>query len=182
MKTLTYKAMQQLLHSRWAFALYLVVMLAAVSFVWSRYVVRAQAATQAMIQNETIMLETLTQARTAVIYVDRESRIVKWGGAASFVFGWPRHEAIGQRLDILMPDATVAENHRAIVSAALGGRPESDDPKVKIVLCKARRKDGEVIDIVIRLTVDHDNQRVLAMVDRLKPGLIYDTTTHRTMP
>lgn len=182
MKTISIKAVRQLIHARWAFGVYLILVVWAIAFVWSRYVMRAQAVTEAAIQNQTILLETMTQARTAVIYVDKDSRITKWGGAASYVFGWPRHEAVGRPIDILLPSPEIAANHRLMVSNALALHADVDDPRVKIILCKAKRKTGELIDIVIRLTVDHDNQRVFALIDRMSPGLIYDVTTHRTMP
>ena len=40
----------------------------------------------------------------AVIFADREGRIALWNRGAERVFGWPAAEAIGQSLDLIIPD------------------------------------------------------------------------------
>jgi PAS domain S-box-containing protein len=65
----------------------------------------------------------------AVIFADREGTIRIWNAAAEALFGFPRTKAIGQRLDLIIPErlraAQWAGFHRAVESGRtrLGGRP-----------------------------------------------------------
>ena len=64
----------------------------------------------------------------AVIYADRDGTIRIWNAAAEALFGFPRAAAIGQRLDLIIPERLRAAHwegfHRAVASGRtrLGGR------------------------------------------------------------
>jgi PAS domain S-box-containing protein len=64
----------------------------------------------------------------AVIYADRDGTIRLWNAAAEALFGFPRAAAIGQRLDLIVPERLRAARwegfHRAVASGRtrLGGR------------------------------------------------------------
>ncbi len=45
----------------------------------------------------------------AIIYCDRSGTIRLWNAGAERIFGWPTEEAIGQNLDIIIP-----EKHRKV--------------------------------------------------------------------
>lgn len=68
------------------------------------------------------------QTADAVIFADREGRIRLWNAAAEALFGFPRTEAIGQSLDLIIPERLRAAHwegfHRAVASGRtrLGGR------------------------------------------------------------
>ncbi|WP_407277855.1 PAS domain S-box protein [Aromatoleum evansii] len=68
------------------------------------------------------------QTADAVIFADREGRIRIWNAAAEALFGFPHMEAIGQSLDLIIPERLRAAHwegfHRAVASGRtrLGGR------------------------------------------------------------
>ena len=68
------------------------------------------------------------QAADAVIFADRDGTIRVWNAAAEALFGFPRAEAIGRGLDLIIPDRLRAAHwegfHRAVCSGRtrLGGR------------------------------------------------------------
>ncbi len=46
----------------------------------------------------------LDQVADAVIYADRTGTIVRWNRAATALFGFTRDEALGQSLDLIIPE------------------------------------------------------------------------------
>ena len=46
----------------------------------------------------------LDQAADAVIFADRSGTIRRWNGAAAALFGFPAEEALGQSLDLIIPE------------------------------------------------------------------------------
>ncbi|MBD5803160.1 PAS domain S-box protein [Aromatoleum toluclasticum] len=68
------------------------------------------------------------QAADAVIFADRDGNIRIWNAAAEALFGFSRAQAIGQSLDLIVPDRLRAAHwegfHRAVATGQtrLGGR------------------------------------------------------------
>lgn len=68
------------------------------------------------------------QAADAVIFADRDGNIRIWNAAAEALFGFSRAQAIGQSLDLIIPDRLRAAHwegfHRAVATGQtrLGGR------------------------------------------------------------
>lgn len=81
----------------------------------------------------------IEQLADAVIYADREGIIRRWNGAAAALFGHSALEAIGQNLDLIIPEHLRAAHWRgfdaALASGAtkLHGRP---------TLTRAEHKSG----------------------------------------
>ncbi|MCC6196484.1 MAG: PAS domain S-box protein [Burkholderiales bacterium] len=75
----------------------------------------------------------------ALIYADREGRIVRWNEASSRLFGFTAAEALGQSLDIIIPEHLREAHWRGFDAAIargatrLNGRP---------TLTRGLRKDG----------------------------------------
>ena len=71
----------------------------------------------------------LDQAADALIYADRDGRIVRWNQAASRVFGFSSDEALGASLDLIIPErlrqAHWAGYHAALAAGSmkLAGKP-----------------------------------------------------------
>ena len=59
-----------------------------------------------MVNTETadIAPRVLAQAADALIYAVRDGRIALWNAAAERVFGWSAAEAVGQNLDLIIPE------------------------------------------------------------------------------
>ena len=87
------------------------------------------------------------QAPDAIIFADVEGRIVEWNAAAEAVFGYPAGEAVGQSLDLIIPER-FREAHWAGFRRALA---EGETKYVgKSLPTRSMRKDGQ--DIYVELT------------------------------
>ncbi len=73
--------------------------------------------------------QILDQSADAIIFADRSGTIRRWNPAAAALFGFPAEEALGQSLDLIIPEYLRAPHWRgfdeAMNSAALRlkGRP-----------------------------------------------------------
>lgn len=93
-------------------------------------------------------LEGTQQA--AVIQSDENGVILHWNHVATVMLGWSADEAVGQPIDIIIPDRRHAEHHEAFnraVSEKRGPRPAT-----VILDASAKRRDGVEIPITIVLS------------------------------
>ena len=71
----------------------------------------------------------LAQAAEAVVYANKEGVIERWNAAAEAMFGFAADEAIGQNLDLMIPERLREAHWRGFDAAMangktrLGGRP-----------------------------------------------------------
>jgi PAS domain S-box-containing protein len=71
----------------------------------------------------------LEQAAEAVVYANREGVIERWNAAAALMFGYSSAEALGQGLDLMIPEHLRKAHWRGFDAAMangktrLGGRP-----------------------------------------------------------
>jgi PAS domain S-box-containing protein len=71
----------------------------------------------------------LEQTAEAVIYANRQGVIERWNAAAAAMFGFAGTEALGQSLDLMIPDPLRKAHWRGVEAAMasgktrLGGRP-----------------------------------------------------------
>ncbi len=54
--------------------------------------------------------ELVRRAADAIIYADQEGKIRFWNGGAERIFGFAEHEALGQSLDLIIPQ-NLRERH-----------------------------------------------------------------------
>lgn len=64
----------------------------------------------------------LEQAAEAVIYADRRGVIERWNAAATGMFGFDTAEALGQSLDLIIPEHLRAAHWRGYEAAMTNGR------------------------------------------------------------
>ena len=64
----------------------------------------------------------LAQAADALIYAGRDGRIALWNAAAERVFGWSAAEALGQNLDLIIPEHLRAGHWRGWDAAMATGQ------------------------------------------------------------
>ncbi len=71
----------------------------------------------------------IEQAADALIYADAQGNIASWNGAATELFGYDREEAMGQSLDLIIPEHLRAAHWKGFQAAMetggmrLQGRP-----------------------------------------------------------
>ncbi len=64
----------------------------------------------------------LAQAADALIYAGRDGSIALWNAAAERVFGWSAAEALGQNLDLIIPEHLRAGHWRGWQAAMASGQ------------------------------------------------------------
>jgi PAS domain S-box-containing protein len=98
---------------------------------------------------EQSFVAVLEAAPDAMLCVDADGRIVRVNGQADQLFGYPRAELIGQRVELLVPDAAraVHPRHRAVYLADPRPRPMGAGMEVS-----GRRRDGSTFPAEICLS------------------------------
>jgi len=106
-------------------------------------------------QNARLYREIVEKTRDAVIYSDREGLIRLWNTGAERMFGYSSPEALGQSLDIIIPESLRKRHWQGYrkVMAAGGSRYESE-----LLAVPAVTKDGSRISVEFTLAPVHDEQ------------------------
>ncbi|MGN6114393.1 MAG: PAS domain S-box protein [Nitrobacter sp.] len=92
----------------------------------------------------------LDDAADAVIYADRSGTIIRWNPAATALFGYSPDEALGQSLDLIIPEHLRAAHWRGYEAAMtkgamkLQGRP---------TLTRASHKSGQKLYVEMTFAI-----------------------------
>ena len=95
----------------------------------------------------------LDDVADALIYADRSGTITRWNRAASTLFGFSADEALGQSLDLIIPEHLRAAHWKGFDAALetgtmkLAGRP---------TLTRAQHKDGRKLYIEMTFALVKD--------------------------
>ena len=95
----------------------------------------------------------LDDVADALIYADRSGTITRWNRAASTLFGFSADEALGQSLDLIIPEHLRAAHWKGFDAALetgtmkLAGRP---------TLTRAQHKDGRKLYIEMTFALVRD--------------------------
>ena len=89
----------------------------------------------------------------AVIFADREGVIRYWGGAAEAVFGHGAAEALGNSLDLIIPERFRQAHWRAYDRALESGQTKYDN---RVLTTRSMKKDGTTlyVDLTFKLVKD----------------------------
>ena len=75
-----------------------------------------------LVENKSLLAESiLEQIADAVIYADETGTIRRWNHAAVALFGYSAAEALGQRLDLIVPEHLRAAHWRGFEAAMTNG-------------------------------------------------------------
>lgn len=112
-------------------------------------------------------------APEAVIVIDEDEHITKWNPEASRLFGWSAEEALGQLLaDLIVPEAFMVGYEKGKKRYSLS----RESPVIgKTLDLKARKKDGTVIDVLIRISCYEIKKKDFFV------GFVRDITERKTM-
>jgi PAS domain S-box-containing protein len=96
----------------------------------------------------------LDQAPDAIIVAATDGTVIEWNAAAEQIFGHSREEAMGQSLDLIIPER-FREAHWTAFDAAL----EAGKTKLsgKALPTRSMRKDGETIYVELSFGVVKDS-------------------------
>lgn len=130
-----------------------------------REVVQRRASGRALDGAAARLAGLLDSAMDAIITVDAEQRIVLYNRAAEKIFGWPSHQALGERLDKLMPErfrgghaghirrfATTGTTSRRMGDGTVlyGQRAGGDEFPMEASISQLDTDDGKLFTVIVR--------------------------------
>jgi PAS domain S-box-containing protein len=95
----------------------------------------------------------IEQAPDPAIFADREGVIREWNAAAERIFGHSRHEAIGQSLDIIVPERFREAHWNGYRRALEAGATKYVGQALPT---RSARKDGETIYVELTFAIVKD--------------------------
>jgi PAS domain S-box-containing protein len=107
-----------------------------------RDITRRKEAEEALRRSEARFEGIISLAADAIISINAEQRIVLYNEGAARIFGWPRAEALGKPLDILIPER-LREVHRAHVQGFAAGSAQARRMGERGTTILGLRKNGE---------------------------------------
>lgn len=106
------------------------------------------------IQSEELYRELVEHCSDAIVYSDREGVIRLWNKAAETMFGFSREEALGQSLDIIIPEKQRQRHWDGYFRVMQTG--ETRYAK-ELLTAPALRKDGSRISTEFSMTIIRGN-------------------------
>lgn len=104
----------------------------------------------------------------AIIAKDLEGRIIEWNRSAERLFGYPREEALGRSIEMLMPPDR-ADDWRLILNRVAGGE------RVEHFETRRRARDGRILDVSLTVSpVREENGRIVGAAK-----IVRDVTAER---
>jgi PAS domain S-box-containing protein len=98
--------------------------------------------------------DIVENARDAVIYSDRDGLIRLWNAGAESIFGFSRAEALGQSLDLIIPESLRTRHWEGYHRVMAEGRSRYAS---ELLAVPAVRKDGSRISVEFTLVPVHDS-------------------------
>ena len=96
-----------------------------------------------------------TDGPDAVVFADREGKIRFWNGSATRIFGYEPAEALGQTLDLIVPEPQRLRHWDGYHRVMAGGASRYGEGEVLAV--PAMRKDSKRISIEFTILPVHDD-------------------------
>ena len=91
----------------------------------------------------------------AVIFADRQGVIRYWGGGAEIVFGHRAADALGESLDIIIPERFRQAHWKAYDRALETGQTQYDS---RTLTTRSMKKDGRTIYVDLRFVLVKDDR------------------------
>ena len=113
----------------------------------------------------------VTDAADAIVYADRDGAIGFWNRGAERIFGYTEHEALGQSLDIIIPEALRARHWAGFEATMRTG--QSRYGAGDLLAVPGQRKDGTRISLEFTIVPIRDRAGALAGI----AALMRDVTT-----
>ena len=116
----------------------------------------------------------IESAGDAIIVADTKGRIIFWNGAAERLFGHARDEALGQSLDLIIPERQRARHWAGYEKTMASGETKYGTQLLRV---PAMHKDGRRISIAFTVTLLFDaNRKVQAIA-----AIVRDDTERRRL-
>ena len=92
----------------------------------------------------------LDQMADAMIYADRAGKIARWNRAAAALFGYSSEEALGQSLDLIIPEHLRAAHWRGFEAAMTSGTMKLQG---RPTLTRAAHKSGRKLYVELTFAI-----------------------------
>lgn len=102
--------------------------------------------------NDSLSETLLRQAPDAVIFADNDGTIGAWNPAAERIFGFTKAEAVGQSLDIIVPERFRDAHWKGYRRALAEGRTKYSGQALPT---RSTRQDGETIYVELTFAIVH---------------------------
>lgn len=99
------------------------------------------------------LAELLRQLADAVVIADADGTITFWNDAATRLFGWPVHEALGRSLDLIIPERLRARHWAGYRQTMATGHTDYGDRLLEV---PALHHDGRTLSIAFTVSLMHD--------------------------
>lgn len=99
--------------------------------------------------NDALLTSILNSTTNAIVTINKQSEVLEWNKAAEDLFGYSRHEAIGQKLTSLIFPTRYISRHRLGMKNYLKG--SQSNIVNKTIRITAKTKEG--VEVPIELTV-----------------------------
>src|SRR5262245_6703055 len=103
--------------------------------------------------HEWLCREIVDRAQDAIILADRDDVIRLWNSGAEAMFGYRAEEAVGQTLDLIIPERLRARHWAGYHKAMATGATRYDR---QVLAVPATRKDGTSISVEFTIAVLHE--------------------------
>jgi PAS domain S-box-containing protein len=110
----------------------------------------AGQAGHAMDQHAELAERILDQMADAMIYADRSGNIARWNRAATALFGFSSEEALGQSLDLIIPEHLRAAHWRGFEAAMTSGAMKLQG---RPTLTRAMHKTGRKLYVELTFAI-----------------------------
>lgn len=111
------------------------------------------------LSQEQLNQQIVAEARDAIIFADQEGIIRLWNRGAVEVFGYPAQTALGQPLDLIIPETLRERHNQAYQRVMASGRTKYSK---ELLAVPGLRQDGVRISLEFTITLVKDDQdRVL---------------------
>lgn len=102
-----------------------------------------------------LSLEIVARIPDAILFADREGIIRLWNKGAERIFGFPVEAAIGQSLDLIIPEALRARHWEGYHQTMKTGMTSYGD---KLLAVPGMRKDGSKVSTEFSIALLMDDQ------------------------
>ncbi|MFW6126775.1 MAG: PAS domain-containing protein [Thermodesulfobacteriota bacterium] len=111
------------------------------------------------LSQEQLNQQIVAEARDAIIFADQEGIIRLWNRGAVEIFGYPAKTALGQPLDLIIPETLRERHNQAYERVMASGRTKYSK---ELLAVPGLRQDGSRISLEFTITLVKDDQdRVL---------------------
>ena len=100
--------------------------------------------------HDAVFVQLAHDLADALVIVDADGAIIYWNAAAVALFGWSSNEAVGQSLDLIIPDRLPDRHWSGYRRAMTTGHSEYAKRLLEV---PALRRDGHTISVAFTVTL-----------------------------